>query len=103
MITNTETEKICTYIDEMIVDLLVPARTEKKINQEVFHRFYTLLEEIEKQVKNEEYIPRKITGMLFFIYRSLSDEAAYCNYNDDLFMAAAKLEDMVDKIFGSPM
>lgn len=93
-----ETEKIYTYIDEMIQDLLIPARTEKKINHEVFNRFYLLLEELEKKFKNEEYISRKIAGMLFFIYTSLSAEAAYCNYDDELFIAVAKVEDMLDKI-----
>lgn len=93
-----ETEKIYAYIDEMIIDLLVPARTQKKINQEVFNRFYLLLEEVEKEVKNEEYISRKIAGMLFFIYTSLSAEAKYCEYDDELFIAAAKVEDILERI-----
>ena len=44
-------------------------------------------------------MPRKIAGLLFFIYRSLSEETQYCNYNDELFLAVAKLEDILDRIF----
>lgn len=85
-------------IDELVQDLLIPARTEKKIDTQVFEKFYGILIELEKKMKGEECIPRKIAGLLFFIYRSLSAEAEHCSYNDELFIAVAKLEDMLDRI-----
>lgn len=93
-------ETIYAQIDELIIDLLVPARTKKTINQETFQRFWLLLEEIEKKVRDEEYIPKKIVGLLFFIYTQLSTEASYCDYPDELFIAVGKLEGMLEKIFG---
>lgn len=85
-------------IDELVQDLLVPARTEKVIDKQAFEKFYGILIDLEKEMKGAECIPRKIAGLLFFIYRSLSAEAEHCRYNDELFIAVAKLEDMLDRI-----
>lgn len=57
-----------------------------------------ILIELEKELKGEDCMPRKIAGLLFFIYRSLSADAEHCSYNDELFLAVAKLEDMLDRI-----
>ena len=95
-------ETIYAQIDELIIDLLVPARTKKTIDQETFQRFWLLLEEIEKKVRDEEYISKKIVGILFFIYTQLSTEASYCDYTDELFIAVGRLEGMLDNIFDSP-
>lgn len=92
-------EEIYMKINEIIQDLLIPARTEKRIDTEVFNRFYNILVELESKVRGKQYIPRKIVGILYFIYTSLSAEAMYCNYQDELFIAVAHLEDMLDKIF----
>ncbi len=91
-------EDFCEKIDELVQDLLVPARTEKKIDRHAFDEFYGILIELEKRMQGEEYVSRKIAGLLFFIYRSLSSEAEHCSYNDELFIAVAKLEDMLDRI-----
>ena len=85
-------------IDDLVQDLLIPARTEKKIDMQVFEKFYGILIELENELKGEDSIPRKIAGLLFFIFRSLSAEAEHCSYNNELFIAVAKLEDMLDRI-----
>ena len=91
-------EEFYNKINELAQDLLVTARTEKNITAETFEKFYNILIELEHKMKGEEYIPRKLAGLLYFISTSLSNEANYCNYKDELFIAAAKVEDMVDKI-----
>lgn len=85
-------------INEFVQDLVIPARTEKKIDKQVFEKFYGILTELEQELKGEEFISRKIAGLLYFIYTSLSAEAEHCSYNDELFIAVAKLEDMLDRI-----
>ena len=68
-------EELYVNINELVQDLLIPARVEKKINKEAFEKFYNILVELENKVKGEEYIPRKIAGFLYFISTSLSAEA----------------------------
>ena len=68
-------EELYVNINELVQDLLIPARVEKKINKEAFEKFYNILVELENKVKGEEYIPRKIVGLLYFISTSLSAEA----------------------------
>ena len=86
-------------INELVQDILVPVRTEKKIDKQTFDKFYSTLIELEHELSGQEFMPRKIAGLLFFIYRLLSEETQYCNYNDELFLAVAKLEDILDRIF----
>lgn len=91
-------EEIYKEIDDLIQDLLVPARTEKRIDGKTLEKFYSILTELEKEMKGKEVISRKIAGILYFIYVSLSSEITQYNYNDELFMAVARIEDMLDKI-----
>lgn len=85
-------------INELVLGLLVPARTQKVIDREIFQKFCDILEEIETEVKGEASIQRKIAGLLFFIYRSLSNEVTTNDYKDELFRAVGKLEEILDKI-----
>lgn len=86
-------------INELVQDLLIPARMDKTINKETFDDFCKILDKIENEVRGNENISRKIVGLLFFIYCSLSDEVVINNYKNELFRAVGKLEDILDRIF----
>lgn len=86
-------------INGLILDLLIPVRTEKKLNKEVFLKLCDILEKIEDEIRGKESIQRNIAGLNFFIYRSLSDEVVTNDYKNELFRAVGKLEDILDKIF----
>ncbi len=86
-------------IDELVQGLLIPARMEKTINKELFDEFCIILNDVENDFHLKEFIPRKLVGLLFFIYRSLSDEVVTNNYKDELFIAVGKLEGILDRIF----
>ncbi len=92
-------DDIYLQIKELVIGLLVPARTEKRIDAHVFEEFHKILIDLEQELKGKEYIPRKIAGQLFFIYTSLAAEAEHCNYDDDLFLAVGEIADMLDRIF----
>lgn len=91
-------EELYLQIDDLIQALLIPARVEKKIDKTTLEKFYSILQELEKKMKDQEMIPRKIAGILFFIYTSLVDEAQYCRYDDELFIATARIGDIIDRI-----
>lgn len=86
-------------INQLVQDLLIPARVEKTINKESFEKLYEILVKIENEVQGKENIARGIVGLLFFIYRSLSDEVVTDDYKDELFRAVGKLEGILDRIF----
>lgn len=97
MINNRITE-ITENIDKLTIDLLVPLRGSKYVNKEAFDKLYLLLDELVKLMKDQEVISRKLAGLLFFIYTSVSAEAEHAHYASDIFMVAANLEDYLDKI-----
>lgn len=92
-------DKYYEQINAIVQELLIPARTQKVIDKAVFDKFYNILMEIEKEVYGKKDIPRKIVGLVFFIYCSLSDEVVTNDYKDELFRAVGKLEDILDRIF----
>jgi len=87
-------------IDDLIVDILVPARTEKKIYKPAFEKFEIILDEIESYYKDQKTIDKSVISVLFFIFNSLSAEAQYCNPKDELFLKTIYLEDKLEIIFG---
>lgn len=91
-------------INELVPKLLIPARTQKSIDKEIFQKFYGILESIENEVKGKETIQRNIVGLVFFVYCSLSNEVVENDYKNELFRAVGKLEDILDKIlWDSPL
>ncbi|NMO94325.1 hypothetical protein [Paenibacillus lemnae] len=85
-------------INKLTIELLVPLRTSKKVNKEAFDKLYALLEELKELVKGEVLIRRKLAGLLFFIYSSISAEGEHTHYSDPIFIEAGKLEDYLSKI-----
>ena len=86
-------------INELVQDLLIPARMEHTIDKETFEKFFEILNNIEKEFHEKENIPRKIVGILFFVYCSLSDNIITNDYKNELFRAVGRLEDILDRIF----
>ena len=97
MINDRMTE-IEESINKLIVDLLVPIRTSKTVDKEVFNKLYLLLDELKALIKGESIISRKLAGELFFIYTSISAEAEHAHYSSPIFIEVARLEDYLSKI-----
>lgn len=95
---NKDLTRIERELDNIIVDLLTSARATRNINDKVLKKFYELLDELVEKNKGEEFIPRKIAGLLFFIYISLDSNIQNNNYKDPLFLIVADVQDYLDKI-----
>lgn len=97
-------EQYYEEISSLVQGLLIPARVEKKIDNDVYEKFCEILIELAKKVKGTEYIPRRIAGLLYFISTSLSNEASFCKYDDELFLASAKIDELIDEVlWDSPL
>lgn len=95
---NNRIEEITKIINNLATDLLIPVRTSKSVNKEAFAEFYKLLDEVIILVREKELINRKLAGLLFFIYTTISAEAEHANYSSPIFLEASKLEDYLSKI-----
>lgn len=97
-------EQYYEEINSLVQGLLVPARAEKKIDNDVYEKFCEILIDLANRLKGTEYIPRKIAGLLYFISTSLSNEASFCKYDDELFLASAKIDELIDEVlWDSPL
>lgn len=92
-------EEYYNRINAIVLDLLLPVRTQKIVDKKSFDILCGILDELAIELKGEEQIPRKIAGLLFFIYCSLSDNVLDNNYQNELFGAVGKLEELLDRVF----
>lgn len=95
---NTRIIEIEKRINDLTTDLLVPIRTTKKVDKKAFEEFYQLLEEVKSLVQGKDEISRKLAGLLFFIYTTISAEAEHVGYQNPIFIETARLEDYLSKI-----
>ncbi|MCG8540989.1 MAG: hypothetical protein MJA82_13770 [Clostridia bacterium] len=95
---NNRIIEIQENINELTVDLLVPIRTSKTINKEKFEKLYLLLDELKELVAGQELINRKLAGLLFFIYTTISAESQHSHYSNPIFIETGRLEDYLSKI-----
>lgn len=86
-------------INNLVQDLLIPARTEKILNEKAFSSLCDILDDLVKEYKGKDNISRKLVGLLFFIYCSLEYEIQEADYTDKLFLAVGKLGNYLDNIF----
>lgn len=91
--------KMKEQLETIVTQILISARTEKKADENAFEILFDLLDSIKQQVYGKEFISRNLTGLLFFLYTSLSGEVQNSDYKNPLFMQTAKLEGYLDEIF----
>ena len=96
---DKEMDNVLMGIDSIVQKLLIPARTEKTIDRDAFDLFYFYLDKILELVQEKEMIPRRVAGLLFFIYTSLSGDVQNKDYRNPVFMEVAKLEGYLSKIY----
>lgn len=87
-------------INEIALNILLPARTEKKIGEKDFEKFLSILKRIKENIVNSPIISRKLSGTLFFMYYSLANESQYCEPRSTFFMQVAQVEKYMVSIFG---
>ena len=90
--------KIQEEVNELVIDLLVPLRNEKRVNKEAFSKLYIYLDELVQLTKGEVFINRNLVGLLFLIYTTVRAEAEHTHYTSEIFIQAAELEDYLNRI-----
>ncbi|MBL1230382.1 hypothetical protein IW492_14195 [Enterococcus sp. BWB1-3] len=63
-----EMDRLAEEIDKMILDILLPARAEKKIGEKDFEKLKGILNDLKIRLSDAPVISRKLSGILFFMY-----------------------------------
>lgn len=93
-------DEIAIEIEGIFSDIILPARTEKSVNEGAFVKLEELMTILKKEIIDNESISRRLAGVLFSLYILLNAEAQYCKYDNPLFIKTAKLEEDLSVIFG---
>lgn len=89
-------------LDALTTEILVPLRVSKDVNSEAISELYALADELADVLKDEEMVPRRLTGKLWFVFTQMLAEADHTRMPDDILMSAWGYQGRLRRMFGSP-
>ncbi|MDF9840409.1 MULTISPECIES: hypothetical protein [unclassified Paenibacillus] len=89
-------------VDVLVIDIMEPLR-RKMINESAFARLYTVLEEVEIVIRQEQQIDRQLAAQLFLVYSQLVTQSNYVYDKSPFVPHIGKLQGMIRKIFSGAL
>lgn len=91
--------EIMENIDEIMIELLIPARIQKKVNEEAFDKLVQSLEEMKVLFTDCPEVPKKLVYSLLFISTQMNVEAMYCDDEHPVAEKAREIERLLLETF----
>jgi hypothetical protein len=88
-------------LDALTTEILVPLRVSKTVQSKAISELYALADELADALKDEELIPRRLAGKLWFVFTQMLAEADHTRMPDDILMSAWGYQDRLRRIFRS--
>ena len=88
-------------IDELILDLLLPLRSNKDINRKAFDKLYLNLDELKKITEGNSMISKSLIRLLFLIDQSISAEAEHVHYSHPIFKELGIVNNYITEILNN--
>jgi len=98
--SETRIREITSEIDQLALQILGPLRSSKKLDVASFERLKELIVELTPLLKDQDSVPRILTGNLWFIFTSILTEAEYAKNRQELELAAWGLQDKLRRLLG---
>lgn len=93
--------EIYDYLKTISLPILLQLRCNKEIDKNLFRELYDSLEEIKRIICKDVMIDRKLAGLLFYIYISISSNVRNLDdYKNPILIEAARIEDYIYDILG---
>jgi hypothetical protein len=99
-VNTQKINEIADVIDALALEILGPLRSSKTINKVALQKLDAFIEELAPLLKDQESVPRVLTGHLWFIFTSMLTEAEYAKNRHEIDMVAWGLQDKLRKIYG---
>jgi hypothetical protein len=87
-------------LDALTTEMLLPLRVSKSVQSDATNELYALADELAVALKDEELVPRRLTGKLWFVFTQMLAEADHTRMPDDILMSAWGYQDRLVNIFG---
>jgi len=92
--------EIAEAIDALALEILGPLRSSKALNKVAIQKLDAFIEVLAPLLKDQESVPRILTGHLWFIFTSMLTEAEYAKNRQEIEITAWGLQDKLRKIYG---
>jgi hypothetical protein len=96
----THLSELEARLDALITEILPPLRTSKTFDPEAVTRLYEVADDLAAEIGEDELVPRRLTGKLWFIFTQMLDEASHTRSPDDILRTAWSYEERLTNIFG---
>lgn len=93
-------DKISKTVDRLSLEILLPLRTSKTLNETAIRELELALDNLEVELKGEVVVPKQLVGDLLFIFASILTEARYAKNSQQMIEETAwRIEDKMERIF----
>lgn len=86
-------------IDSLVLSLLGPLRMSKTIDSAAFSRLYALLDELTLDIKDENWISKRLVRIMFLIFTSMLAEANHCRNPRPILDEAWRVGEYMSRMF----
>jgi len=97
---NEQLIDLTKRFDDLVLQVLEPIHMRKEIDPSAMAELKKVLDELSKALGNEEFVPRKLVGDLWFVFTSILGEADHARNPQPIRLAAWDIQEQLRRIFG---
>jgi len=98
---NDNFAQIVNEIDTLTLDLLVPLRSSKTINQKAISQLIIVIDNLSQLLESQAFVPKELVGKLWFIFTSMLSEAEHAKNNkEEIEILAWDIQERLRHLFG---
>ena len=86
-------------IRRLTLDLLGPI-VARVVVQKAYDRYFEILDEIREILKEEEYVPKSLMGIILYIYLTIEADTREAEFGSDLFNIRIIANDKTSELLG---
>jgi len=91
---------LSNHFDQVVLDVLGPVRTQKRVDDAALARMISILDDLAEVLGQEEYVPRKLVGDLWYVFTAMLAEASHAKDPSGILSAAWQIQERLERIFG---
>lgn len=97
---NNHLPDLIKRFDDVALNVLGPLRTSKRLDTAALAEFKSVLQGLQTELSNQEYVPRKLASELWHVFCSMLAEADHAQNPGPILDEAWDIQERLRRIFG---
>jgi hypothetical protein len=91
---------VTTRFNDIVLEVLAPIRMSKTVDRAAMGELHIVLDELAHALRDEDDVPKKLTGELWYVFTSMLAEAGHAADPELITSAAWEVQEKLELIFG---